>query len=126
MSSHKEKAQQAAERVVDKPGVLKRVLKRSSKRLSASAGRLGNSKKDFSRALRLSKAWAKGEYTQIPKASLVALVGALIYFLMPLDAIPDPILGLGFLDDIAVLGYAMRYARKDLETFEQWEQSRDA
>ncbi len=35
------------------------------------------------------------------------LVAALAYFVMPADAIPDMILGLGFTDDIAVLTAAI-------------------
>ena len=35
------------------------------------------------------------------------LVAALAYFVMPADAIPDVILGLGFTDDIAVLTAAI-------------------
>lgn len=123
MINHREKAQQTAERVINKPNVLKRILQRSTKRLSGFAGRLGKSKKDFAQTLRLTKAWATGKYTEVPKTTMVALVGALIYFLLPLDAIPDPIVGVGFLDDIAVLGYAMRFAKKDLKKFEEWEKS---
>jgi len=44
-----------------------------------------------------------------------------VYFLMPLDAIPDPIIALGFLDDLVVLRYALRHARKDLDAFLAWE-----
>ena len=36
------------------------------------------------------------------------LLGALAYFIMPIDAIPDVIAGLGFTDDAAVLALAIR------------------
>ncbi|MBA3447002.1 MAG: DUF1232 domain-containing protein [Pseudaminobacter sp.] len=39
------------------------------------------------------------------------LFGALAYFIMPADAIPDIILGLGFTDDIAVLTAAIAAAK---------------
>lgn len=36
------------------------------------------------------------------------LLAALAYFIMPLDVVPDMLLGLGFTDDLAVLMVAMR------------------
>lgn len=39
------------------------------------------------------------------------LVGALAYFVLPLDAVPDFVLGLGFTDDLAVLVTAINIVR---------------
>ena len=39
------------------------------------------------------------------------LVGALAYFVMPVDAMPDMLLGLGFTDDMAVLLTAFNVVR---------------
>ncbi|MEZ5775946.1 MAG: YkvA family protein [Hyphomicrobiaceae bacterium] len=36
------------------------------------------------------------------------LIGALAYFILPIDAIPDVIFGLGFTDDAAVLALAIK------------------
>ena len=44
--------------------------------------------------------------TQDPKTPLAAkgvMLGALAYFVMPVDAIPDILLGIGFTDDAAVI-----------------------
>lgn len=43
------------------------------------------------------------------------LLGALAYFVMPLDAIPDFVLGLGFTDDMAVLLAAIGMIRAHLK-----------
>ncbi|MDQ0468210.1 YkvA family protein [Labrys wisconsinensis] len=43
-----------------------------------------------------------------PMAVRVTLIGALAYFVMPFDVVPDFILGLGFTDDAAVLYAALR------------------
>ncbi len=40
---------------------------------------------------------------QTPTRVRATLLGALAYFVLPLDAIPDFILGLGFTDDVAVI-----------------------
>ena len=46
-----------------------------------------------------------------PLAIRVTLFGALGYFVLPFDAIPDVILGLGYTDDAAVLAAAFTAAR---------------
>ncbi|MFZ5677264.1 MAG: YkvA family protein [Pseudomonadota bacterium] len=43
------------------------------------------------------------------------LLGALAYFVMPVDAIPDFVLGLGFTDDMAVLLAAIGMIRAHLK-----------
>jgi uncharacterized membrane protein YkvA (DUF1232 family) len=42
------------------------------------------------------------------------LIAALAYFILPLDVIPDVILGLGFTDDLAVLMTAMTLIRSHI------------
>jgi uncharacterized membrane protein YkvA (DUF1232 family) len=42
-----------------------------------------------------------------PKSSKAAIIAALAYFVMPLDAVPDFIPGAGFADDLAALGLAL-------------------
>ena len=41
-------------------------------------------------------------------------------FLSPIDAIPDWLPGLGFVDDLAVLGWVMRKWSAELEAFRAW------
>src|SRR3954471_4034739 len=43
-----------------------------------------------------------------PRHVQVSLLGALAYFVMPFDVIPDMLLGLGFTDDLAVLAGVLR------------------
>jgi uncharacterized membrane protein YkvA (DUF1232 family) len=40
-----------------------------------------------------------------PTRIKAAIMGVLAYFIMPLDAIPDTIVGVGYLDDIGVLAW---------------------
>lgn len=47
---------------------------------------------------------------QTPLRAKGILLGALAYFVLPFDAIPDVIFGLGFTDDIAVLTAAIAAA----------------
>jgi len=64
--------------------------------------------------------WTTGRYRQVPWTTLLTITGALVYFLMPLDAIPDPIIGLGLLDDMGVLAKAWQFSRQDIERYQRW------
>lgn len=45
---------------------------------------------------------------ETPHHVRAALVGALAYFILPFDVVPDVIVGLGFTDDMAVLAGVLR------------------
>lgn len=79
-------------------------------------------REDFGVMLRLSKSWAKREYRHIPWKSLLYAVAAIIYFVNPIDLIPDAIPGIGFIDDVAVIGAVVNAIRGDLEQFLHWEE----
>jgi uncharacterized membrane protein YkvA (DUF1232 family) len=55
---------------------------------------------------------------------MTAVGAALLYWLMPLDLIPDPILALGFIDDAAILGWVLKRLSDDLAAFRAWEAER--
>ncbi len=38
----------------------------------------------------------------------LTLIGALAYFVLPIDVIPDALLGIGFADDLALLTYVLK------------------
>lgn len=48
----------------------------------------------------------------VPSSLKLKILGALGYFILPLDFIPDAILGLGFTDDLAALAWALYKIRK--------------
>lgn len=66
--------------------------------------------------------WIKGRYKVIPTKSIVMIIVAVAYFVFPLDLLPDFIVGLGFIDDVAVLGFVIGQINKDLEDYEAWKE----
>jgi uncharacterized membrane protein YkvA (DUF1232 family) len=44
---------------------------------------------------------------EVPKKAKAVIIGALGYFILPVDMIPDAIFGLGFTDDLGALGIAL-------------------
>ncbi|MCA1322236.1 DUF1232 domain-containing protein [Bacillus tianshenii] len=73
----------------------------------------------------LVKAYIKGDYRNIPYGSLLMIVGAILYFVMPLDTIPDAMLALGFSDDAAVIALTYRKVKKDIDKFVEWKQEQE-
>jgi len=68
----------------------------------------------------LVKASAKGEYTDLPKESLLKIVAGLLYFLLVPDLIPDLLPIFGLADDLSLLLWIGSSLEKDLQAFEQW------
>lgn len=68
----------------------------------------------------VSKDYVNGDYTEIPKRSIVAILGGLIYFLSPIDVVPDFVPVLGFIDDIFILNLVYKQVIKDLEKYKTW------
>ena len=71
----------------------------------------------------LVKNYAQGKYTTVPYGTILAVLSALIYFLSPIDIIPDFIPLAGYLDDMAVVGLCMNMVIIDIETYDKWRQS---
>ena len=72
-------------------------------------------------AFRLLKAYAGGEYRDISLKSLTLIVSSIIYFVMPIDVLPDFILALGLTDDAALLVWTFQSVSEDIERFIKWE-----
>lgn len=70
---------------------------------------------------RLLKAYASGEYRAVPWNTLVRMIAVLIYFVSPIDFIPDLLPIVGLTDDIALLMWLFGAVKGDLDKFEQWE-----
>ncbi|MBC7432172.1 MAG: DUF1232 domain-containing protein [Rubritepida sp.] len=73
--------------------------------LRANARRLGGPA-----AHQLLKLWFAGTGPGAPRRVKAVFYGALAYFVMPLDAVPDIIPVIGWGDDMAVVAAALAYA----------------
>jgi len=58
-----------------------------------------------------------GTYRNIPWHSLAVGAAAILYVANPADVLPEMLLGIGLLDDIAVAAIAARVLRKDLKAY---------
>ena len=75
--------------------------------------------------VRMVRAWSRGEYKRLPGRSILMALAAVIYFLDPLDLIPDFIPGIGYLDDATVIAFVFSSIHKDLQNFLDWERQKN-
>ncbi|MFJ7145542.1 YkvA family protein [Pseudomonas protegens] len=87
---------------------------------ASQGGRLGKVKEDLRLLQALCLAYWRGEYRAVSPKALLSVVAGLMYFLSPVDAIPDFIPVLGMLDDIAVLAWLMKTLDDELGAFSAW------
>ena len=71
--------------------------------------------------LRLVRAYHRGEYDQVSDGALLWIIAALNYLIDPFDLIPDKTPIVGFLDDAAVIAFAVGKTRQALDDFMTWE-----
>ena len=106
----------------DKKEVLVKV-REGAKKASLNKGALVNVWEQLQLLFSVAKDYGNGSYTAIPKGSIIAIVAGLLYFISPLDFIPDLIPGLGFVDDAYILGLVFKQVSKDLEKYKTWKKA---
>ncbi len=70
---------------------------------------------------RMLRAYASGEYRAVPTKTIVSVVAALLYFVSPIDLIPDLLPIVGLTDDVALILWLFRSLSTDIDAFELWE-----
>tara|TARA_X000000950_G_scaffold52599_1_gene62352 strand:+ start:7203 stop:7598 length:396 start_codon:yes stop_codon:yes gene_type:complete len=73
--------------------------------------------------IRIINAYTSKEYTYVPWKTICLIVAGLIYFIYPLDLIPDFIPVSGLIDDIALIAWIYESIQDDIDNFLEWEKS---
>ena len=76
------------------------------------------------RMVALLKDYIQKDYTDAPKKSLIFIVAALLYLINPKDIIPDKYIGVGLLDDAAVVAACIALTKKDLDAYDAWKDAK--
>lgn len=75
---------------------------------------------DLRLLISLVKDYISGAYKNIPYGSIVAAVGGILYFVSPVDFVPDFIPFVGYIDDVFVIGIVLKQIHTDLEKYHAW------
>lgn len=109
----------AAEKLLGDQDALERFLQRLERKLR-SIPVAGDTLASIPVLASLIKSYVKKEYTDIPIGSILAIISALIYFVSPLDLIPDFIPGLGHVDDALVISVCLKLVESDVQEYIKW------
>jgi len=111
----------AAKQVLRRRFRLVLLLRNAYERMSAQSSVLSAVWTDLQTMLRLLVRWADRSYRRVGWTPLVLMVGAVLYFVVPTDAVPDALGALGFVDDVTVISMVVRRVRTELDRFREWE-----
>ncbi|PLR83952.1 YkvA family protein [Bacillus sp. V33-4] len=107
------------------PAKAQNLLKEAMNKANKSRGALADTWDKLQLFFEMIRMWIKGEYRKIPTRSLITILAAIIYFVSPIDIIPDFIIGLGLVDDAAVIVYAFKQISSDIDKFKAWKAAQD-
>jgi uncharacterized membrane protein YkvA (DUF1232 family) len=73
----------------------------------------------------ISMCWdyISGDYPALPLSSFLSISFAVIYFLSPIDAIPDFLLPFGLVDDAAVTMSVYSFVKGDVKVYRRWKKN---
>jgi uncharacterized membrane protein YkvA (DUF1232 family) len=94
-----------------------------TKRISADHVNLKELINQVQLLMRMLTKYFNGEYNGFSQGTILTLLFGLVYFLTPLDVIPDFIPLVGFSDDLSVIYFIIKNLRKDIAAFNEWEVS---
>jgi len=118
-----------AEEYLKKPSRLKDLINDAYKKASEKKD-IGTIAHDVWESIqtlsRMIKAAATGEYTGIPTGTVVGGIAILLYFISPIDFVPDFIPVIGLLDDVALLAWFMSSIKSEMDKFTEWEKGNHA
>jgi uncharacterized membrane protein YkvA (DUF1232 family) len=112
-----------ATKYAENPKNLQQLLKRAMRKASHNKNSLSGILQQFYLLVELVKAWSKKEYQDVSKKTIIMVIATIIYFVSPLDLIPDFLIGLGIFDDVAVIGYTVKQISSELDRFKKWKEN---
>lgn len=116
-----------AQDLMENPQGLKFKLEKATEKIKKQSvvDSLGVYVEELKTLIRMAKAWVSRKYTGLETQTILYTVVAVIYFVTPTDFVPDFIIGLGFVDDIAVLSWVLSLIKDDLSKFKDWEHKKN-
>ena len=119
-----DKGVEEAEEVIQNPSKVDEILLQLEEKLKEVPA-IGSTLADLPLMISMVKAWIKKEYTEVSPKVIACLVGASIYLIKKKDLISDSIPIVGIVDDIAVLGLALKLSEPELKAYAEWRDGKD-
>ena len=119
-----DKGTQEAQEIIQNPSKVDELLLQLEAKLKEVPA-IGSTLADLPLMISMVKAWIKKEYTEVSPKVIACLVGAIIYLLKKKDLISDSIPIVGIVDDIAVLGLALKLSEPELKAYAEWRDGKE-
>jgi len=113
-------SKEEAEKLIEDKDKTNKKIDEAFKKASENKGKLGEVWNYLQLFFSISRDYINGKYKNVPTGLIIAIIAALLYFLSPIDLIPDFIPVIGYIDDIFVLGLVFSQVKADLEEYEIW------
>lgn len=114
-----EQSKEKAKKLLEDRDKMDRFLERLEKKLKHIPV-VGGMLSEIPVLIALVKAFIEKRYIDIPIGSIIAIVGSLIYFLSPIDLMPDFLPAIGLVDDAAVIALALKLVHDDVKEYKTW------
>jgi uncharacterized membrane protein YkvA (DUF1232 family) len=75
---------------------------------------------DIKLMIGLIKDYTVGNYKEVPWDTIAAITGAIVYFISPIDLIPDFLPFIGYIDDALIITLALEFSSNDLAKYKKW------
>lgn len=108
-----------AEELIKNPSKVDSILEQLEEKLK-TVPVIGSTLADLPLMIAMIKAWIKKDYTVVSPKVIACLVGAVLYLIKKKDLISDSVPIVGHVDDLAVLGLALKLSEKELNDFAEW------
>lgn len=113
-----EKSKDKAKEILENKDKLDELVKKSTLKIKESP--LMDGLNEVPTLVDMIKAYANGEYREIPFGSIIAIIIAVAYWVSPVDIIPDYVPGVGYIDDAAVVIFCLNFIKTDFDNFKKW------
>lgn len=114
-------AKAKAEKLIESNEQLQELISAGSEKATQKKEQMKDVWSDLQTLLSLVTAWWKKDYQEIPWKTILYAAAAIVYFVSPIDLVPDFIPIAGFLDDITVISFVVKSLKNDLDKFKLWQ-----
>ena len=119
-----DKGVEEAEEVIQNPSKVDEILLQLEEKLKEVPA-IGSTLADLPLMISMVKAWIQKDYTEVSPKVIACLVGAVLYLLKRKDLISDSIPVIGIVDDLAVLGLALKLSEPELKAYAAWRDAKN-
>jgi uncharacterized membrane protein YkvA (DUF1232 family) len=114
----------SGKRLIRHPDQLRQTLEEALSKMQKRSGAIREILADLQIIVRLVKAWLAAEYKDIALKSILILIGSILYFINPFDAVPDALPFIGYVDDVSVVAWVLKTLKDEIDKFRVWESPR--